>query len=320
MHLSVAHLRRHPRGFRHMTGLTPSEFEDLVHDLQPTFVAQHHQRLSRPNRQRAIGGGTPFTLPPSEQFLLTVIWLRLYPMHEVLGFLVGVTYPTVGRVIARVLPILEAVGRDTMRLPDPGKKQRRQLDDLLQDTPELAVLIDSFEQRVQRPKKDKKEPRAEAGSQKDAYYSGKKKQHTLKSQVAVDETNGKVVDVSQSVPGPTADLKLLQESGLMGRLPAGVGGIGDLAYLGLAALHPAGLGATPRRKPRGKPRPPEDVAYNRAMSRRRVLVENTIGRFRRYQCLTQMDRHHRKGHTLRVVAVAGLVNRQIEHRLGGYAC
>jgi hypothetical protein len=38
------------------------------------------------------------------------------------------------------------------------------------------------------------------------------------------------------------------------------------------------------------------------------------------RCLTQMDRHHRKGHTPRVVAVAGLVNRQIEHRLGGYAC
>ena len=39
-----------------------------------------------------------------------------------------------------------------MRLPDPGRKQRRQLDDLLKETPELAVVIDSFEQRVQRPR------------------------------------------------------------------------------------------------------------------------------------------------------------------------
>ena len=173
---------------------------------------------------------------------------------------------------------------------------------------------------MQRPKKDKNEPGEQAGSQKDPYYSGKKKQHTLKGQVAVDETNGKVVDVSASVPGPTADLTLLEASGLMGRLPAGVGGIGDLAYLGLAGLPPAGLGATPRRKPRGKARPPEDVLFNRAMSRRRILVENTIGRLRRYQCLTQMDRHHRRGHMPRVVAVAGLVNRQIEHRLGSYVC
>jgi hypothetical protein len=81
-----------------------------------------------------------------------VIWLRLYPMHEVLGFLVGVTYPTVGRVITRVLPLLEAAGRDTMRLPVPGKKHRRTLDQLLADTTELAVIIDTFEQPIQRPK------------------------------------------------------------------------------------------------------------------------------------------------------------------------
>ena len=74
---------------------------------------------------------------PREQILLTVIWLRQYLMHDVLGFLFGVTYPTVGRIIKRVLPLLKAAGRDTMRLPDPGKKHRRTLAALLADTPEL---------------------------------------------------------------------------------------------------------------------------------------------------------------------------------------
>jgi hypothetical protein len=50
-------------------------------------------------------------------------------------------------------------------MPDPGRKRRRHLADLLSDTPELAVVIDSFEQRVQRPQN-----RNEA----DTYYSGKK--------------------------------------------------------------------------------------------------------------------------------------------------
>jgi hypothetical protein len=53
----------------------------------------------------------------------------------------------------------------------------------------------------------------------------------------------------------------------MKRLPEGVGGIGDLAYIGIDKLHPHGLGASPRRKPRGKPRPPADVTYNTAFSR-----------------------------------------------------
>jgi hypothetical protein len=282
-----------------MTGLTGAEFEALVRDLQPVFIAQHHQRLSRPDRQRAVGGGTPFALAPREQFLLTVIWLRLYPMHEILGFLFGVTYPTVGRVLQRVLPLLEAAGRDTMRMPDPGKKRRPNLDRLLAETPELAVIIDTFEQPIQRPK-----DRATA----DTYYSGKQKRHTHKTQVAVDETNGRIADVSATVRGPTADLTLLKESRLLDRLPAGVGGLGDLAYVGLAALHPQRLGATPRRKPRGKPRSPEDVAYNRAFARRRVVVEHSIRRLRCFQALAQRDRHHRR-HTGRVCAAAGLVNR-----------
>ena len=299
MRLFVAHLRHHPRVFKQMTGLTVAEFDEVVQDLLPSFCAREQQRLSRPDRQRAIGGGTPFTLKPREQFLLTIIWLRLYPLPAVLGFLFGVTHSTVGRVIQRVLPLLEAAGRDTMRLPDPGKKQRRTLDVLLAETPELAVIIDTFEQPVQRPKH-----RAEA----DTYYSGKKKQHTHKTQVAVDETSGRIVDVSATVRGPTADLALLKASGLLERLPPGVGGLGDLAYVGIAALHPHGMGATPRRKPRGKPRPPEDRAYNRAFAQRRIGVEHTIGRLRCFQAVTQRDRHHRR-YTGRVGAVAGLVNR-----------
>jgi len=104
----------------------------------------------------------------------------------------------------------------------------------------------------------------------------------------------------------------------MTRLPEGVGGIGDLAYVGIEKLHPTGLGASPRRKPRGKPRPPEDMRYNTAFSQRRIIVENSIGRMRRYQSITQTDRNHRQHHTPRVVAIAGLVNRQIDARLPAY--
>jgi hypothetical protein len=225
MRLRSTQLRHHPRVFQHLTGMSVAEFDVLVTDLLPAFTAAEHTRLRRPMRQRAIGGGRQFALPPREQILLTIIWLRQYPMHEVLGFLFGISHPTVGRIIQRVLPRLEAAGRDTMRLPDPGKKQRRTLDALLAETPELAVIIDSFEQDVQRPR-----DRATA----DRYYSGKKKRHTLKSQITVDEQTGRVVDVSASVPGPTADLTLLQQSGLLMRLPAGVGAWGTWPILGWA--------------------------------------------------------------------------------------
>jgi hypothetical protein len=65
-----------------------------------------------------MGGGPDHALSMTDQVLLTVIWLRLYPIHEVLGYLFGVSDSTVSRVIERVLPLLEASGRDTLRMPD----------------------------------------------------------------------------------------------------------------------------------------------------------------------------------------------------------
>jgi hypothetical protein len=299
-------LRRYPTVFQKMTGLRLNEFASLLDDMLPRFAEAELSRLQRPDRRRAIGGGRQADLTARDQILLTLIWLRQYPTNEVLGFLFGVSDSTVSRVVNRIVPLLEASGKDTMRLPDPGRKHRKELPELLKETPELAVIIDSFEQRVQRCKNRK---------EADAHYSGKKKQHTLKPQVAVDEDDGTVCDVSESVVGPTADLTLLKQSGLLERLGEGVGAIGDLAYIGIGEAHPQGLGATPRRKPRGKDRPPEDVCFNQAFAKRRIKVEHTIGRMRRYQSLNQMDRHHRRNHTARTRAVAGLVNRQIRSRL-----
>jgi DDE superfamily endonuclease/Helix-turn-helix of DDE superfamily endonuclease len=302
MILQYRHLHQHPAVFRALTGLSVAGFDALAAEALPRYRTAEQARLSRPERRRAIGGGRRYELPLRDHLLLAVVWLRRYPTNLVLGYLFGVSEYVALRAVRRVVPLLEAAGLDTMRLPDPGRGRRRDLDALLADTPELAVLIDTFEQRVQRPKE-----RAEA----DTYYSGKKRQHTLKSQVAVDERDGRIVDVAPSVRGPTADITLLKGSGLLDRLPEGVGGLGDLAYVGMAALHPRGLGATPRRKPRGQPRPAEDIAYNTAFARRRVVAEHSIGRLRRYEALAQADRHHRRGHTMRVRAVAGLVNRQL---------
>ena len=306
MILRYTYLRSHPAIFKALTGLYIHEFDELLQDIQPRLAAAELKRLSRPSRKRAIGAGHPFDLPQQDQILLTVVWLRCYPTREVLGYLFGVGEWTASRSIERVLPLLEASGRDGMRMPDPGKKRRRQLDELLKETPELIVVIDTFEQRVQRHQ-DRKTA--------DQHYSGKKKQHTLKSQITVNEETGEICDIADSVVGPQSDIKTLEESGVLNRLPEGVGAGGDLAYVGIDKLHPQGKGVTPRRKPRGKDRPEEDVCFNRAFSRRRIVVEHTIGRLRRYEALNQTDREHRNHHSARVRAVAGLVNRQIRQRL-----
>jgi hypothetical protein len=301
MILRREHLGHHPAVFRSMTGLTVAAFDRMLPGLLAAFEADRRRRLDRPDRQRAPGGGDTFDLAVADQFLLAVVWLRHYPTQEALGYLFGVSDSTALRAVRRCLPALEAQGQDTMRLPDPGRFNRKPLPALLRDTPALAVIVDTFEQRTHRPRRRQR-----------AYYSGKKKAHTLKSQVAVDE-GGRIADVGQSRPGPWADLKVFKRSGLAGRLAqARVGVLGDLAYLGVDGLVKGLRGASPRRKPRGQGRPPADKRYNRAFARRRVKVEHGIGRLRRFQALSAVNRHGRRRHEARVRAVAGLVNRMLD--------
>lgn len=229
MILRYGSLSRHPTVFQTMTGLRLGEFAALLGEMQPRYGAARLARLTCRPRQRVIGGGRTGELAVRDQLLLTIVWLRHYPICEVLAYLFRVSDTTVSRTIAGWLPLLEAAGRDMMRRPDPGKKQ----------------------------------------------------QHTLTSQVTIDEITGQVVEVADSVPGPTADIKVVEQSGVLKRMPPGVGAAGDLAYVGMDTLHPPGDGVTPRRTPRGQDRPPEDGAYNRACARRRVRAEHTSGPLRR---------------------------------------
>jgi len=300
MILQYATLTIHPAVFRSLTGLTIAQFDVLLADALPRYREAERIRHSRPDRLRDIGGGNQFTLPLRDHLLLTVVWLRIYPTYPLLGYLFGVSEYVAQRALKRVLPVLEAAGLDTMRVPDPGRGHRHGLDRLRREIPDLALLIDTYEQPVQRHKR-----RDEA----DRHYSGKKKMHTLKTQVVVNERDERIVDVAPSVPGPTADITLLRQSGMLHRVPEGIGVLGDLAYIGMTEGYPDVRGAWPRRKPRDKPRPPADVIYNTAFARRRVHVEHAIGRLRHFQAVTQRDRHHQWGITARNRAVAGLVNR-----------
>jgi len=296
MLMRFKYLRQHPRVFRSMTGLTIAEFKELLGELRPFFEAHEVKRLARPDRIRAPGAGHPWGLDYRDSLLLTLVWLRLYPTGVVLGYFFGITESSVRRTLARFLPVLEAAGRATFRWPN--RKQGRKLPEILENCPEVAVIIDSFEQQVQRPK-DKEKAKA--------HYSSKKKQVTRKTQVCTD-WEGYICHVSESVPGPTADITLLKQSSVLDDLPDDAGAWGDSAYQGMKDLHPAGLAAHPRRKPRGKPRSEEDKAYNKAFAQHRIVVEHGIGHLRHFKALQQRFRHELDNHTTTVIAVAGVVN------------
>jgi hypothetical protein len=120
MIMRYIHLTQHPNVFYSVTGLRVTEFDELLVDVLPQYADQEPQRLERSDRQRAIGAGHPFELKDHAHILLTVIWLRVYPTHEVLGYLFGVSDSTVSRLIKRVLPVLEAAGPRQETATDAG--------------------------------------------------------------------------------------------------------------------------------------------------------------------------------------------------------
>jgi len=106
MVLNYERLEAKPGAFRSFTGFFVREFETLLGELMPVYEVSYRVALERADRQRAFGGGRWPHLSPrdQDQVLLTVIWLRLYPTQEVLGFLFGVSDTNVLRTLRRILP------------------------------------------------------------------------------------------------------------------------------------------------------------------------------------------------------------------------
>ena len=60
-------LRARPELFFRLSGIRLADFDALVCQLHPIWLASEAGRLSRKNRQRAIGGGRKYRLQLAEQ-------------------------------------------------------------------------------------------------------------------------------------------------------------------------------------------------------------------------------------------------------------
>jgi hypothetical protein len=74
----AARLRRNPDTFRRLTGIAPEDFDEIMEDLPALYEEAERERLSRPDRKRAIGAGRKFTLAPEDRLLMLLMYYRLY--------------------------------------------------------------------------------------------------------------------------------------------------------------------------------------------------------------------------------------------------
>jgi DDE superfamily endonuclease len=280
-------LRKAPKAVRQLTGITPFAFDELLEKLTPLYDQADARRKDRPGRARRPGGGRKHALTLADRLLMLLIYYRTYVSHAFLGFLFGIDDSAVGRNINPLQPLLAGIFRIAERRVEISEDEIREL------------FFDATERPTRRPKRGQR-----------SFYSGKKKRHTIKTQIVVARQRKspgsdagprrlRIVAVSGSVPGSTHDKKLYDESPVVAA--PDVKRTGDTAYLG------TGL-KTPTRKPRGQKLSDEQKAANRKLSIRRVAAEHGIGKMKIWRIASERYRNPVSKPTLMMKNVAGLHN------------
>src|SRR3954454_1956485 len=104
-------LRRSPKAFRQLTGITPLVFDKLLADLTPRYEQAQALRRDRPGRRRRPGAGRKHALDLADRLLMLLIYYRTYTTHAFLGFLFGVDDSAVARTITPLQPLLAGIFR-----------------------------------------------------------------------------------------------------------------------------------------------------------------------------------------------------------------
>jgi hypothetical protein len=304
--ISYEKLVRKPRVFKSITGLSIAEFNQLYQKFAPTWVEHERERLEYPHRKRAIGGGRKYSLKLKDQLVMVTCWLRLYLNTEAMGFFFGVDKSTVSRNCRRLLQVLRSLGEETLGWPDPPQRdQGKTVEQALQDYPDLLAIVDATEQRIQRPGDHERQRR---------HYSGKKKAHTRKTAIVVNE-RGRIRQVTPSTPGSTHDLKHVVESQVIEQVPKEVAVIGDAGFDGLQNYYPERRIGTPHKARRNHPLTPDQKFANREFSTVRIVVENTLSHLKHFKVLAHQFRHTVELYDDAFRVVVGIINDRIDRRL-----
>jgi hypothetical protein len=202
--LRYVELKEKPKEFLAATGLTDEEFQVLLPNFEKCFQAtsEPKPKATKKKKQRASGGGRKAQLSEmSDKLLFVLVYQKTAPLQTMQGLQFGLSQPQTNYWIHRLLPVLQ------MALSKMGLKPERdgeQVSGRIEAIEGGANLsLDATERPLQRPVKVDKQKEK---------YSGKKKTHTDKNLLLVNENTKKVVYLSKTVEGKKHDKKLADES------------------------------------------------------------------------------------------------------------
>lgn len=135
------------------------------------------------------------------------------------------------------------------------------------------------------------------------YYSGKKKRHTLKAQVVVNQSNGQIICTAFG-KGRIHDFRLFKQHRIP-MLPEQLC-LTDKGYQGIAKLHKSSC--IPTKKPRKAKLDKFERQHNRLLANLRVVAEHVNRRLKVFRILAERYRNRRKRFGLRFNLIAAILN------------
>jgi len=135
------------------------------------------------------------------------------------------------------------------------------------------------------------------------YYSGKKKRHGLKTQVAVD-IEGKILAIKID-KGRTHDFRLFKES-KFDRKVKNREVLADSGYQGIVQLCPKAK--IPKKKTKTLPLTKEEKKENRKHASQRIIVEQINAKIKVFKITKYPYRNRRKRFGLRMNLICAIIN------------
>ncbi len=296
-------LSKRPETFRSFTGFEVPEFDSLRSKIGPKYEEYERKRLSRRRRKREVGAGRPFKLSLDDRLLMLLFYYRTYVTSILLGFIFNLDQSNVLKDIR----ILEPLVKESIPLPRKLHQMARRArtpEEVEKFFPGFRAFIDATEQEIPRPKDSRK---------RKSHYSGKRKRHTVKTQLTVNG-KGLIMQRTNHARGRRHDYDVFK--GNRPKLPDGVRPGVDLGYDGIQRDFPELDAIIPFKRRGGRNKKggkltPEQKRFNGALSKARVVVEHTISRMKKFRIMGEEFRNRLKRYDLMTSIVSGLVNLRI---------
>jgi hypothetical protein len=301
--MSYARLSKRPLLFRSFTGLDISEFNEIYMEIESRYNEHERKRLSRTKRERKVGAGRPFKLKARERFLMLLVYYRLYITYTLSGFLFDLDQSNVCRDISIIEPLIK------LCIPLPEKlykrtRRARTIDEVEEYFSGFKAFIDSSEQEIPRPTKNKRKRKS--------YYSGKKKKHTVKTQYMVN-SEGIILHKTGHKRGRVHDYEIFKNR--HPTTPPQVETVLDLGYMGVQNDFPTVKYVLPFKKKRGGPElSKKEKRHNRNHSKIRTIIEHTVSRIKKFGIMGTKFRNKLGRYDHASDIVSGLVNFRIMMR------